>query len=377
VDLKLIQKMKLKTSVLWTLAFGICLFSELAAAQQKESRNSPKVILITLDGFRWQELFSGADVQLIENKEVVGNTKELKETFWKETPEERRQTLLPFLWNTASKIGQLHGNRALNSNVNVTNGMWFSYPGYNEILTGHADDTAIHSNDKIYNPNKTILEIVNQTKPFEGKVAAFGSWDVFPYIVNDQRSGIPVNAGYAPAAQKPLSDRETFLNALQMQTPKLWDSVRFDAFTQNFALEYMKKSHPNLVYISYGETDDFAHEGKYDAYLKSAHASDAFIKELWDFVQTDDFYKDQTTIIISTDHGRGSASSGEWKSHGSKINGADQVWLVSFGAGVSALGEVKNSEQLHSNQIAATIAKILKVPFNEVNAGKPVETIKL
>ena len=371
--------MKLKTNILWAVVLGSFLFPELAAAQQKEkeAKANPKVILITLDGFRWQELFSGADAQLIENKDVVENPKALKETFWKETAEERRQALMPFLWTTVPKIGQLHGNRALNSNVNLTNGMWFSYPGYNEILSGHADDIAIRSNDKIYNPNKTILEIANQTKAHKGKVAAFGSWDVFPFIVNDQRSGIPVNAGYMPAVQKPLSDRETFLNTLQTQTPKLWDSVRFDAFTQNFALEYMKKSHPNLVYISYGETDDFAHEGKYDAYLKSARATDNLIKELWDFVQADTFYKDQTTIIISTDHGRGSASSGEWKSHGSKINGADQVWLVSFGAGVSATGEVKNSVQLHSNQIAATIAKLLKVPFNDAKAGKPIESIKL
>jgi hypothetical protein len=63
--------------------------------------------------------------------------------------------------------------------------MWFSYPGYNEILTGKADDQNIFSNDKIPNPNETILEQFAKTyDPL--KVAAFGSWDVFDYIVNQE-----------------------------------------------------------------------------------------------------------------------------------------------------------------------------------------------
>lgn len=366
--------MKTKTILLWFVFLGVLLFSN-ASIAQKEAKNNQKVILITLDGFRWQELFSGADAKLVENKTFVENTKELKELFWKETPEERRQVLLPFLWNTISKIGQLHGNRTLNSNVNLTNSMWFSYPGYNEILTGHADDAAIHSNDKIYNPNKTILEIANQTVAYRGKVVAFGSWDVFPYIINDKRSEVPVNAGFMPATQQPLSDREVFLNTLQTEIPSPFDSVRLDGFTQNYALESMKKNHPSLVYISYGETDDFAHQGKYDAYLKSAHATDTFIKELWDFVQADTFYKNQTTFIISTDHGRGTEPIDDWKSHGSKIVGSDQVYIISFGANVPALGEVKSAEQLYSNQMAATVAKLLEVSFGDANTGKPIESI--
>ena len=92
--------------------------------------------------------------------------------------------------------GQLHGNRSKGSEASVTNNMWFSYPGYNEILTGHADDERIKSNDKVPNPNVTVLEFVNQQEGFQGKVAASTSWDVFPFIINTQRSGVPVDAGH-------------------------------------------------------------------------------------------------------------------------------------------------------------------------------------
>ena len=358
------------------LAFGLFSFFG-ATAQQKKVVKNPKIIVITLDGFRWQELFTGADSKLIASKKYVEDTTGLKEKFWRNTPAERRAALMPFFWNEVIKMGQLHGNRNQGSNVNLTNSMWFSYPGYNEILTGAADDARIKSNDKFNNPNVTVLEKINNLSKYKGKVAAFGSWDVFPFIINEERAGIPVNAGFEEAKEGKLSPREVFLNELQSKVPSPWDSVRFDAFTSNYALEYMKKEHPELVYISYGETDDFAHDGNYQAYLKSANASDGLIQELWKFTQKDSFYKDNTIFIISTDHGRGTEPLDDWRSHGSKINGADQVWLVVFGNGVQPTGEATSKEQLHSNQIAPTVLQFFDPSAKDDQMkGLPLDLLK-
>jgi len=83
-----------------------------------------------MDGLRWQELFSGADSLLVANKAYVNDTTGLKEHFWRDSPIERREALFPFLRNEVSKMGQIHGNRNLGSKVDLTNKMWFSYPGY-------------------------------------------------------------------------------------------------------------------------------------------------------------------------------------------------------------------------------------------------------
>ncbi|WP_027076486.1 sulfatase-like hydrolase/transferase [Maribacter antarcticus] len=318
-----------------------------------------KVILITLDGLRWQELFTGADSLLISNTDFVNDTTALKDKFWRDSSLERRQVLFPFLWSHVAEKGQLHGNRNLDSRVDLTNTMWFSYPGYNEILTGKADDTRITSNDKFPNPNKTILEIANKDLRYAGKVAAFGSWDVFPYIVNETRSGVPVNAGFKLADGDDLTEREKFLNQLQPKVPSPWGTVRLDAFTHYYAVEHIRKTHPELIYVAYGETDDFAHDGEYDAYLNAAQNTDSLIKELWELTQSDPFYKDNTLFLITTDHGRGTQPLDTWKGHGSSVNGAGQVWLIAFGKGVSAEGEVAKNEQLYSNQIAPTISTIL------------------
>ncbi|AUC84436.1 phosphoglyceromutase [Polaribacter sp. ALD11] len=362
-------------SVVFLLVFAAC-NSEKKEEKAVVKDDSSKVFVITLDGLRWQELFSGADSLLVENKEYVGNGKELKKQFWKESAKERRAVLFPFIWNEVSKMGQIHGNRWEGSKMNLTNGMHFSYPGYNEILTGKADDKRITSNSKTPNPNKTILEIAEKTDAYKGKVAAFGSWDVFPSIVNEERSGLYVNAGFRKAKGTDLTEKERFLNELQDEIPSPWGGVRLDAFTHQFAVETLKKKHPKLVYISYGETDDFAHDGEYDAYLKSAKRTDEFIEKLWNFTQQDAFYKGKTTFIITTDHGRGTEPLATWKHHGNSIENTDQVWVIAFGNKIEAKGEIVSDEQLYTNQVAASVAKILDIEIPTDSIGKPFTFIK-
>lgn len=339
------------------------------------SLKTENVILVTLDGLRWQELYTGADAKLITDKDYVRDTSELAELFWRSTHEQRRETLLPFFWNTIAREGQLYGNRQFGNKVNCSNQHWFSYPGYNEILCGFSDDQRINSNDKVHNPNTTVLEFINQQPGFQGSVAAFGSWDVFPYIINEGRSGIPVNGGFEENTGPDLSDQEKFLNVLQSQVPSPWPSVRLDAFTFHYAMEYIKRKRPRVTYIAFGETDDFAHDGHYDAYLKSAHQTDAFIGELWKFIQHEPQYRDKTTLIITTDHGRGTEPRDSWRSHGAEIAGTDQIWIAILGPDTPALGIVDTRQQLFQNQLAATLARFLGLEYtNDRMVGKAMET---
>ncbi|NLP57090.1 phosphoglyceromutase [Lutibacter sp. B1] len=352
----------------------ILLLSFIGNAQQKTQKSEPNIFVITLDGVRWQEVFTGIDTVLLENKKYTHDKKVLSEKFIGESIEENRKKLMPFFWNTIVKEGQIYGNRNKNSFVNLTNKMVFSYPGYNEILTGKADDATINSNDKIYNKNITVLEKINQNPQYKNKVAAFGSWDVFPFIINDKRSGIPVNAGYMKATGDDLTEREIFLNEIQWQAPIIWESVRLDVFTHQYAKEYIKKKQPKVVYIAYGETDDFAHGGLFDYYIKSLYTADSMIEDLWNYVQNNPFYKNNTYFIITTDHGRGVGDDPEsmWTSHGSKVKDADQTWLAVMGPTIKAKGEIKEISQNYTNQIAATVAKLLGLDnLIDDKIGKP------
>ena len=211
--------------------FYCALLTTLLSYSQNKFVNQ-KVFLITLDGLRWQELFTGADSLLVSNKNYVKNPEKLLEWSWNEKPKIRRMMLMPFIWDDVINMGQIYGNRNLDNKVNLTNRMWFSYPGYNEILTGKSDDKNIFSNDKIPNNNKTILE--QFAKAFNSsKVGAFASWDVFDYIINQERSGVYTNCGFESSTDFPLSKKELLLNDLQSQIPSPWGSVRFDGLPIN------------------------------------------------------------------------------------------------------------------------------------------------
>ncbi|SRR5690606_8466689 len=369
--LPLIIFLSMKTTI---LTLTICLLFSVAFGQQKNATEN--IFIITFDGLRWQELFTGADSALITNKEYVKDPLGLKNEFWAESGDERRRILMPFFWSELASRGQLYGNRIFNNNVNCSNYKWFSYPGYNEILCGFADDARIKTNNKINNPNMTVLEFINRNPAYKGKVAAFGSWDVFPYIINETRSGIPVNAGFETATGKSLSEREVFLNEMQSQIPSPWQGVRLDGFTHHYALEYLKKNSPRVVFISYGETDDFAHEGKYDAYLRSAHQTDAFIRDLWNWTQSQPAYRNKTTFLITTDHGRGTIPLDTWRSHGTDIKGSDQIWMAVIGPDTEPKGEVKTEMQLYQNQLAKTAASFLGLLYtNEKPVGDVIHTM--
>lgn len=350
----------------------VCLASLKAIGQDAEN-----VFLITLDGMRWQEVFGGAVDSMMANKEICEDSSLVFELYHDNDLKIARKKLMPFFWDSIAAKGFILGNRTLGSTVDVTNRFWFSYPGYGEILTGYSDPR-ISSNAKINNPDTTVLEWLHMKPEFKGKIAAFGSWDVFDYIINEERSGIPVNCGYEAASGKKLTAAEKMTNRMQQEVPKKWGSVRFDAFTHQFMMEYVRQHHPRVVYISYGETDDFAHDGEYDQYLHSARRSDDFIHELWNFIQSDPQYRGKTSLVITTDHGRGHSPMTEWKNHGTKTSDSNQIWIAGLGAGISAKGEVSGGKRSFQNQVAATVAQLLGYDFTVFNQeiGPALENIK-
>jgi hypothetical protein len=353
------------------LGFGLLLLA--LGPVQAAPRATENVLLVMLDGLRWQEVFAGAEEELLSKER--GGVKDVAATrkkFWRDTAAERRKTLLPFLWNVVAAQGQLFGNPLKQSPGVVTNRLYFSYPGYSELLCGFADPK-IKSNDKLPNTNATVLEWLNRKHSFAGKVAAVTSWDVFPFIINDKRSGIPVNAGYAPLTGVPESAELTLLNRLIVENPLLGEETRSDALTFHVARLYLKARKPRILFVSFDETDAQGHAGRYDRLLASAHKNDAYIRELWELTQSMPEYRDKTTLIVTTDHGRGGQPV-EWKSHSAKIMGSESWWIGVLGPDTPAWGERAGVGTVTQSQVAATLAALLGENYCAAvpTAGKPL-----
>jgi Metalloenzyme superfamily len=328
---------------------------------QLKTRN---VVLIVSDGLRWQEVFSGADPDLLDEKHggIWANPEKLRRQFWNDDPIGRRQMLFPFLWGTVAKQGQIFGNQNKGSVARVTNGKAFSYPGYNEMLTGHPDPR-INSNEFGPNPNTTVFEWMNQFPEFQGRVAVFATWDVFNNIFNEPRSHLMMQTGWELPEKGNLTPRQELLNELYRTTTHLDDEDVWDSFLQVPLLDYVKSSHPRLLFVGYGETDNWAHSGRYDLVLESAHQFDEFVRQLWETMQSMPEYRNHTTFIITTDHGRGSGLE-EWKEHGSEEKGSEDIWIALMGPDTQAIGEREAVTAVTQSQIAATIAALLGKDFH-------------
>jgi hypothetical protein len=342
------------------------------------AHNTENVVIVMLDGLRWEEVFRGADPKLINkpSPRLLGDsekrTSQAKELYWRTTADERRRALMPFLWSVMAAQGQVFGNRDLGSDSHVRNRMKFSYPGYNETLTGAPDDKRIHSNRDIPNPNVTVLEWLNDKPSFKGRVAAFGAWRVFQSIFNQKRCGFVVNTGYEPLEDAPATPELKLLNALKARTPRIWEDESFDPLPFYTAVEYMKAVKPRVLFIGLGETDDWAHMGAYPEYLNAVNRDDAYLQELWSLVQSMTEYRDKTTLIVLPDHGRGRGAL--WGLHAWPVPGSGQTWMAFMGPDTPARGERALSAPVTESQVAATMAALLGEDYDASvsKAGVPI-----
>lgn len=318
------------------------------------------VVVITIDGLRFQEMFGGADEAYFK-RDAQGLIDPASKRFSGPTPEARRATLMPFMWNVIAKQGQIFGDPSRQSRSHVTNGLWFSYPGYNELLSGVADPR-VDSNRKVPNPNVTVLEWLNRRPGFEGRVSAFGSWDVLPFILNTERSGLKVGFGFSPVPS-PATELERELNQLAADLPPYWNYGTFDAPFVQAAIGALKSGKPRVLYLLLGEGDEWAHEGRYDLYLDATTRADRFIERVWTTLQSLPEYRDRTTLLVTTDHGRG-ATLKDWMDHGKDVPAAEDTWIAALGPAVPALG-VRGNLTVTTSQYAATIASVVGEDFRK------------
>jgi hypothetical protein len=101
------------------------------------------------------------------------------------------------------------------------------------------------------------------------------------------------------------------------------------------------------------------------------------LSELWTWLQADPFYQGRTTLLITTDHGRGSTAE-NWTSHSNTAGtdnpgardaasfplGSEQIWFGAIGPHIDAKGLITG--QWTQSQIAATALRILQLDPTEL-----------
>lgn len=276
----------------------------------------PKVVLITIDGVRWQEIFNGTDPILYHGQKISA------------------RELLPNLYHYFVDNGIVVGK---DSNFIATGPRHISLPGYLEIMRGHP------SKDCQTNECDAPVLDDNMTWLFK-EPAVFASWDTIKKTVPNK---IVVNCGrsYRSEAWKKaeLDDNQKF--------PEYWDEeYRPDFLTQQAALDYFQYYNPDFFWVSLGDTDEWAHAGRYQEYLDSLRAADAFVGQVIRMVNNSPEY----TFIITADHGRNLF----WQHHGEDAESA-RDWLMMAGRGIPKKGFVTYKSTKSLSNILPTVKHIV------------------
>ena len=311
--------------------------------------SGPRLVLVTIDGVRWREVFRGADPNMLA-AELRRGVNEAPVKFWRATPHEARAALMPFLWTTVATGGQLFGNPDVGSPLVAQNPHLKSFPGYAELLSGFPSQT-ITSNRARHNPDVTVLEWLNRRPAVAGSVAVFASWALFPFILNQPRSQLWVTMGQG-AGWSALWEQA------RMSISHPWQESIYDAFVFRAAMRHLQQRSPRVLYLALGDADEWAHGDRYDHYLQSLHRSDGWLRELWALIEAHPAYRGRTTLLVTTDHGRGD-SDASWTGHGWDIEGSQRAFVAALGRGVPARGERRDVPNLTLGQVAATAAAVM------------------
>ncbi|MEQ1619409.1 MAG: hypothetical protein ABL883_13825 [Terricaulis sp.] len=308
----------------------VALCAVIAPVARAELTDDRYLILVTIDGYRWEELFRGADPDLVADPGYRAR--------YVDVPD-RPAALTPFLSSFAQE-GALIGNRDANSCARVSNDFWFSYPGYAEMLSGRPNPR-VRYNAAIPNGDVTVLERLARRGL---SVRVFAEWETMRAILNEARSG------------------------LSIFTPPNYDAAHDPQVIP--AARAALADPPRVLWVALGDTDNRAHEGEYEAYLAAASEADAFAREIWVAYQANPRTAGRTTMIVTADHGRGRAADDRWRGHGSgrwrgivvpglRHAGSDAIFIAARGPGIGAASGYTTQNCASVSQVAATMLNAL------------------
>jgi len=133
---------------------------------------------------------------------------------------------------------------------------------------------------------------------------------------------------------------------------------REDEETLQVAMDKLLNERPNLTLISFKQPDEIAHAADWPGYLEKIKEVDSLIGKVWDFINTDPYYKGTTTLIVTNDHGRHEGSNdGDFVNHGDQCEGCTH--LMFFAAGPDFKADYSSSEPRDQRDVAATVAYLM------------------
>jgi hypothetical protein len=349
-------------------ALGLAAFA-LASSVLATPRLSPKpspaaaehrvqVVLVTLDGARYQEIFGGVDAELARAHGLA------------DTERVDAGALMPELHALMTRHGSALGAPSRGAPILASGPDFVSLPGYSEIFTGRrvtgCRDNGCRGTD--------AASVVDQLAAEPGtNVAVVTSWPDIARVATSTTQ-VLVSAGRHGGATRTRFERSDGAGlALRRAEPEPpWPGqgdFRRDRFTAELALAYLREAKPGFLFVGLGETDEFAHQGNYPGYLAALREADRYLGELWRELEAARSRGVRTALVVTADHGRAAG----FRDHGRAFPESARVWLVAAGSLIGARGRLAAPREARLADIAPTLRTWfgLRADSHE-SAGRPL-----
>jgi hypothetical protein len=328
------------------------LADELGAASADTAPRDGRVVLVTIDGARWQDVFEGSDPSLGGG------------------PSRPPAELMPRALHLAATRGVVLGASLEGcGTVHTAGATNVSLPGYIEIFTGHASRC-------LDNACEPVAESVLDEAARAGLagVASIGSWDVLARAVSGGAPGVLVSSGRSWPDTSIAGGRLAELVALGQRADPYpgYGDYRPDVATAAIALEYYRVARPALFHIGLGDTDEYGHRNDYGAYLTALDRADTLIGDLADLLDTMGEEGRRTTVIVTPDHGRNA----DFRDHGVFHPESSRTFVLAFGGGIAERSVACPTGDLTLADLAPTVRVLVGLPRDRGEGhGRPIALI--
>ncbi|MFT3775062.1 MAG: alkaline phosphatase family protein [Minicystis sp.] len=311
-----------------------------AVTETRHETAADAIVLVTIDGVRWQEIFDGVDPRLAADAKMPP------------VPDRSARALLPNMHRLFFEEGTVVGDPRRAGGIEGSARRHMSMPGYVEISTGASTECV--DNDCMPVLGETLADAVTASPG--GSAAVFGSWSEIARAAAARPERLFVQAGHAPGQTgRPLGGGTTYLH---------------DQVTAEQALDHLRTRKPRFLWVALGDTDEWAHAGDYRGYVEALRAADRFLDDLVATLGRMGERGARTAIFVTADHGRDPG----FNHHGGPESA--RVWLLARGPSIAPRGLIGTTRAHALRDLAPTLRAHLGLPARACpTCGEPIEEL--
>jgi hypothetical protein len=320
------------------------------------------VVVLAIDGARWQEVFRGVDAELGKSYGLAST--ELLDA----------RALVPNLAALLEGYGAALGAPEVGGEMRASGPNFVSLPGYSEILSGRGPSGCKDNSCAGPSEPTVIDDLTARHGCSPGSVAVVTSWPDIGRVAAQRAECATISSG------RHGGHHHEHFRTNRASTARFEADARADPFpgqgdfrpdhlTGSQALGFLERYEPRFLFVGLGETDEYGHRADYRGYLDALNEADRWVGSFAQALSRMALRGRRTALFVTTDHGRASS----FADHGAAYPESARVWLIAGGTEITRRAWRGGAHPRRLADLIPTVRHLLGLaPDRSERAGTPL-----